>query len=202
MMMIIFMITSGMRILLSKLSRAWVVDEKKDDGYTALHLAALNNHAEVAELLIRDGRADINCQNVNQQTPLHLAVERQHIQIVRVCIQFDAHIAHYSNELEHENETHRTTQLSNILTPRVDSRHLHNATHFMHSRSSFVSAPHPRGMRREHCRQGWRHAAPRSASPSYTFSTSTARRCSRRKGDITSVHLYFIVFRIIESNHA
>lgn len=28
------------------------MDEKKDDGYTALHLAALNNHIEVAELLV------------------------------------------------------------------------------------------------------------------------------------------------------
>ena len=28
--------------------RHWIVDEKKDDGYTALHLAALNNHAEVS----------------------------------------------------------------------------------------------------------------------------------------------------------
>ena len=41
-----------MRILLSKLPRPWIVDEKKDDGYTALHLAALNNHVEVAELLV------------------------------------------------------------------------------------------------------------------------------------------------------
>lgn len=41
-----------MRILLSKLPRPWLVDEKKDDGYTALHLAALNNHIEVAELLV------------------------------------------------------------------------------------------------------------------------------------------------------
>ena len=29
-----------------------MIDEKKDDGYTALHLAALNNHVEVAELLV------------------------------------------------------------------------------------------------------------------------------------------------------
>lgn len=41
-----------MRVLLSKLPRPWIVDEKKDDGYTALHLAALNNHVEVAELLV------------------------------------------------------------------------------------------------------------------------------------------------------
>ena len=36
-----------MRVLLSKLPRPWIVDEKKDDGYTALHLASLNNHVEV-----------------------------------------------------------------------------------------------------------------------------------------------------------
>ena len=42
-----------MRILLTKLPRSWIVNEKKDDGYTALHLAALNNHVEVAELLVK-----------------------------------------------------------------------------------------------------------------------------------------------------
>lgn len=47
-----FSIASAMRILLTKLPRPWIVDEKKDDGYTALHLASLNNHVEVAELLV------------------------------------------------------------------------------------------------------------------------------------------------------
>lgn len=51
--MLIYFSFSAMRILLSKLPRSWVVDEKKDDGYTALHLAALNNHVEVAELLVQ-----------------------------------------------------------------------------------------------------------------------------------------------------
>jgi len=44
---------SAMRILLDKLPRPWIVNEKKDDGYTALHLASLNNHVEVAELLVK-----------------------------------------------------------------------------------------------------------------------------------------------------
>lgn len=77
---------SAMKILLAKLPRPWIVDEKKDDGYTALHLAALNNHVEVAQLLVHAGRADMDLQNVNLQTALHLAVERQHTQIVRVYI--------------------------------------------------------------------------------------------------------------------
>ncbi len=75
-----------MRVLLSKLPRPWIVDEKKDDGYTALHLAALNNHVEVAELLVHLGRANMDLQNVNLQTALHLAVERQHTQIVRLLV--------------------------------------------------------------------------------------------------------------------
>lgn len=73
-----------MKILLAKLPRPWIVDEKKDDGYTALHLAALNNHVEVAEQLVLHGKANMDLQNVNLQTALHLAVERQHTQIVRV----------------------------------------------------------------------------------------------------------------------
>ncbi|KAF2351917.1 Ankyrin repeat-containing domain [Trinorchestia longiramus] len=77
---------SAMRILLSKVNRPWIVDEKKDDGYTALHLAALNNHVEVAELLVHAGRANMDLQNVNLQTPLHLAVERHHTQIVRLLV--------------------------------------------------------------------------------------------------------------------
>lgn len=83
---------SAMRILLTKLPRPWIVNEKKDDGYSALHLAALNNHVEVAELLIKQGKADINIQNINLQTPLHLAVERQHTQIVRLLVREGARL--------------------------------------------------------------------------------------------------------------
>ena len=54
--------------------------------FSALHLAALNNHIEVAELLIVSGKCNLNLQNVNLQTALHLATERQHTQIVRYAI--------------------------------------------------------------------------------------------------------------------
>ena len=39
---------------------------------------------QVAELLVHSGKANMDLQNVNLQTPLHLAVERHHTQIVRV----------------------------------------------------------------------------------------------------------------------
>ncbi|CAH1731639.1 E3 ubiquitin-protein ligase mind-bomb-like isoform X1 [Aphis gossypii] len=70
--------------------RFWVVDEPKDDGYTALHLAALNNHHRVASLLLIRGRADPNKRNVNKQTALHLAVERQHADIVKLLVHHGA----------------------------------------------------------------------------------------------------------------
>ena len=76
---------SAIELILSKIqTRQWLVDEKKDDGFTALHLAALNDHCLVAELLLTKGNASINVQNTSLQTPLHLAVGRQHIQIVNV----------------------------------------------------------------------------------------------------------------------
>ncbi|XP_014247997.1 E3 ubiquitin-protein ligase MIB1 [Cimex lectularius] len=83
---------STMWVLLVMSPRLWVVDEPKDDGYTALHLAALNNHVAVAQLLIHYGKADIDIQNLNLQTALHLAVERQHAQAVRLLVREGANL--------------------------------------------------------------------------------------------------------------
>jgi E3 ubiquitin-protein ligase mind-bomb len=37
-----------------------LVDVKKEDGFAALHLAALNGHSNVVEVLVREGHADID----------------------------------------------------------------------------------------------------------------------------------------------
>ena len=79
--------SSAIELILTKISnRQWLVDEKKDDGFTALHLAALNDHYLVVELLLTKGNATINVQNNSLQTALHLAVGRQHLQIVNVIL--------------------------------------------------------------------------------------------------------------------
>jgi len=57
-----------MRILLTKLPRPWIADEKKDDGYTSLHLSALNNHVEVAELLVRQASVTSVMLSTNKQS--------------------------------------------------------------------------------------------------------------------------------------
>ncbi|CAG0882641.1 unnamed protein product [Cyprideis torosa] len=117
---------SAMRVLLMKAPRPWIVDERKDDGYTALHLAALNNHVEVAELLIQVGKADMNVQNINLQTPLHLAVERQHTQIVRLLVRegCDLSIADKDGDTPlHEALRHHTlSQLRQLQDVQVQVR--------------------------------------------------------------------------------
>ena len=70
--------------MLTNNEKPWVINEQKDDGYTALHLAALNNHVEVVRLLTRHGNANMDYQNTNLQTPLHLAVQKQHAPIIKV----------------------------------------------------------------------------------------------------------------------
>lgn len=47
---------SAVRALLGTKPNLFTINEKKDDGYTALHIASLNNHVEVAELLIQQVR--------------------------------------------------------------------------------------------------------------------------------------------------
>nr|XP_006814876.1 PREDICTED: E3 ubiquitin-protein ligase mib1-like [Saccoglossus kowalevskii] len=77
----------AMRILLAHLPRPWIVDEKKDDGYTALHLAALNNHVEVAELLVhqllvREG-CKLDIPDKDGDTPLHEALRHHTLSQLR-----------------------------------------------------------------------------------------------------------------------
>ncbi|KAK9979815.1 hypothetical protein ABG768_013227 [Culter alburnus] len=54
-----------------------------NNGFNALHHAALRGNP-------RYGNANLDIQNVNQQTALHLAVERQHTQIVRLLVRAEA----------------------------------------------------------------------------------------------------------------
>jgi hypothetical protein len=46
----------------------------KDDGWTPLHIAALNGRKEVAELLIAND-ADVNAKDVANETPLDFAIK-------------------------------------------------------------------------------------------------------------------------------
>ena len=51
-------------------------DMKKEDGFTALHLACLNGHGQVVETLALQGQCDLDAVNNRHQTPLLLAVSQ------------------------------------------------------------------------------------------------------------------------------
>ena len=53
-----------------------IVNKKKNDGFSALHLAALNGHVKVTKLLIEKGGCDVDLRNDKEQTPLHLGVSQ------------------------------------------------------------------------------------------------------------------------------
>ncbi|CAG9566798.1 unnamed protein product [Danaus chrysippus] len=131
-------ISSAMKIMLSKLPRPWIVDDAKDDGYTALHLAAFNNHAEAAELLVRAG-ARLDLQNANLQTALYLAVERQHTQIVRLLITHGANpnICDKDGDTPlHEALRHHTLQQLRRLQDTRDTSLLGGIAHSYDKKSS------------------------------------------------------------------
>lgn len=54
------------------------VNQSDDDGWTALHLSALNAHASVVEALVGHPEVDANCRNRWKSTPLSLASAKGH----------------------------------------------------------------------------------------------------------------------------
>lgn len=68
-----------------------IVDQKKDDGFSALHLAALNGHKDVAAVLLRN-RAEVDIRNNREQTPLLLAVSQGHSSLIELLVHNNANI--------------------------------------------------------------------------------------------------------------
>ena len=63
-----------------------LVDIKKDDGFSAFHLAALNGHRDVIKILLQS-KADIEILNNRRQTPLLLAVAQLHAPIIELLVE-------------------------------------------------------------------------------------------------------------------
>ncbi|XP_012288301.1 E3 ubiquitin-protein ligase MIB2 [Orussus abietinus] len=72
-----------------------LVDVKKEDGFAALHLAALNGHRDVAATLLLQtgGRAMVDLRNNRRQTPLHLATSQGQWALVELLVSHNADIA-------------------------------------------------------------------------------------------------------------
>ena len=61
------------------------LDAKMQGGYTPLHLAAIYDHKEIAEVLIAAG-ADVNAKNNRDMTPLHQAARSGRNEIAGLLI--------------------------------------------------------------------------------------------------------------------
>ncbi|XP_077291024.1 E3 ubiquitin-protein ligase mind bomb 2 isoform X2 [Arctopsyche grandis] len=63
-----------------------LVDRRKDDGFSALHLASLNGHADAVNALVTMGRADLNLKNNREQTPLLLSISQGHCVVLEQLV--------------------------------------------------------------------------------------------------------------------
>jgi len=61
------------------------LNAKMQGGYTPLHLAAIYDHKEIAEILITEG-ADVNAKNNRDMTPLHQAARSGRKEITELLI--------------------------------------------------------------------------------------------------------------------
>ena len=67
------------------------LNAKMQGGYTPLHLAAIYDHKEIAEILITEG-ADVNAKNNRDMTPLHYAAGNGRKEIAELLISAGADV--------------------------------------------------------------------------------------------------------------
>ena len=96
------------RLLLEQGALVDVVE--KAAGYTPLHYAAAHGYADLCEMLIRFG-ADSDMLTCNQDSPLHLAIEKGQVGVVCVLLKYRA-------RLDIKNRTG--------MTPLQQAQHLQN----------------------------------------------------------------------------
>ena len=96
------------------------VNAADEDGWTALHLAALNDRAAVVELLLAQPGVDVNARTKWRSTPLILAVSRGHAAPARLLldhpgIEIDARADCYGRTALIEAARHGHLELAALL---------------------------------------------------------------------------------------
>ena len=62
-------------------------DIKEEDGWTALHSAAIRGREALVKLLVANG-ANVNMKNDKSNTPLNMAVNKSYVSVVRLLLQW------------------------------------------------------------------------------------------------------------------
>ena len=68
-----------------------LAEARTEDGSTALHLAALEGQAAVAQLLLASG-AHVNARGLREETPLHMAMYDGHREVAEVLLASHAEV--------------------------------------------------------------------------------------------------------------
>ena len=66
------------------------VSPQDKDGDRAIHHAAYGDEPAVVQLLAEDG-ADLNARSKRRQTPLHVAVNKGHVGVVKTLLELGGH---------------------------------------------------------------------------------------------------------------
>lgn len=101
-----------------------------EDGDTALHYAAFGNQPKVIETLLASG-ANINAQNRTKCTPLHVAVNKQYLDCVKILLRPQSHAVHaldiniqdsYGDTALHDSISKESVGITDLLisVPSVD----------------------------------------------------------------------------------
>lgn len=79
-----------MSVVLYLLAAGAQLDARSEDGMTCLHLAAQSGHGEICNVLLNTGRIDVNVQDDGGWTPLVWAAENQHVNVVKLLLEWNA----------------------------------------------------------------------------------------------------------------
>lgn len=99
------------------------VNMPKDDGYTPLHLTALNDHLDSLTTILDCETTNIDSRTNEDQTPLHIAVHQGHARIVERLVGFGANL----NAQDHDGDTplhiammRETIDVLSVDTPQME----------------------------------------------------------------------------------
>ena len=68
-----------------------LAEARTEDGSTALHLAALEGHSDIARRLLAGG-AQVNARGLREETPLHMAMYDAHLEVAEVLLASQADV--------------------------------------------------------------------------------------------------------------
>lgn len=103
------------------------------DGDRAIHHASFGDEPDIVALLAQNG-VDLNTRNRRRQTPLHVAVNKGHVSVIKVLLRHNCHPSLQVNG--HVYTQHTCIPTQHMHTQHVNTHTTHEActdTHMNHA---------------------------------------------------------------------